>query len=381
MSKYVTNFSRGCFHHWTASHALAEFLSNWLDSDGEREHEFTEDSLILTNKNIKVSNRMLMMGLSDKRQDNTKRGQFGVGSVQALVVLTDLGYNVSITNNDVVWDARFEHSNDFDEDILVIDETPHYNSQDFTVTVSGLSEDILNEVKERCLEFQDREVLHSTPMGDIISSNGEEGEVFCGGMYVCQSANFKYNYDFKPKVLPLNQDRNSVDNWKLQELTAKMILQTENDEFIKEAVEDNALDTQHIKYSWNVGHTADSLDDAFAEEFIKDNPEATVTCDYDEHKQQEELGNKSVYVQNSVKASIIQSSAVYQEHIDSFEVIERESDEDLITKFIDKTLELLYNESLLGEGQHLTETQKGNQHLVELADAIKLRIEDDGINF
>lgn len=380
MSKYITNFSRGCFHHWSESKACMEFVSNWLDSDGEREHEFTDDSLILTNKNIKVSNKMLMMGLSDKRQDNTKRGQFGVGSVQALVVLTDLGYNVSITNNDVVWDARFEHSNDFDEDVLVIGETPHYNSQDFTVTVSGLSEDILNEVKERCLEFQDREVLHSTPMGAIISSNGEEGEVFCGGMYVCQSANFKYNYDFKPKVLPLNQDRNSVDNWKLQELTAKMILQTEDDEFIKEAVEANALDTQHIQYSW-VDRATDSLEDSFAEDFIKEHPDATVTSSYADHQQQEELGNKSIYLPNTVKAKIIRDSSVYQEHIDSFEIVERESSEDLITKFIDKTLELLYNESLLGEGQHLTETQKGNQHLVELADAIKLRIEDDGINF
>lgn len=380
MSKYITNFSRGCFHHWTESKACMEFVSNWLDSDGEREHEFTGDSLVLINKNIKVSNKMLMMGLSDKRQDNSKRGQFGVGSVQALVVLTDLGYNVSIINNDVVWDARFEHSNDFDEDILVIDETPNYNSQDFIVTVSGLSEDILNEVKERCLEFQDREVLHSTPMGDVISSNGEEGEVFCGGMYVCQSANFKYNYDFKPKQLPLNQDRNSVDNWKLQELTAKMIIGTEDDDFIKEAIEDNNLDTNHIQYGWACT-TPGSLDDSFAGEFIDNNPEAIITSDYEEHQQQEELGNKSVYEPNKVKAKIIQDSCLYQDHVNSFEIVERDTDEELITKFIDNTLELLYNESLLGEGQHLTEVQKNNQHLIELADAIKLRMEKDGINF
>lgn len=380
MNKYITNFSRGCFHHWSTSKACMEFVSNWLDSDGVREYNFTEDSMTLTNRNIKVSNKMLMMGLSDKRKDNTKRGQFGVGSVQALVVLTDLGHNVSIINNDVIWDSRFEHSNVFDEDILVVDETPYYNSNDFTVTVRGLSEDDIREVKERCLEFQDREVLHSTPMGDIISSNGEEGEVFCGGMYVCQSANFRYNYDFKPKILPLNQDRNSVDNWKLQELTAKLILETNEDEFIKEAVEANGLDTQHIQYGWS-GTTSDALDDAFAEEFIHNNPEATVTSDYDEHQQQEELGNKSVYEPNKVKAKIIQDSCLYQDHVDNFEIVERDSTEDLINKFIDCTLDLLYNESLIGEGQQLTEQQKGNQHLVKLADTIKLRMEDDGINF
>ena len=91
MNKYITNFSRGCFHHWNTAKACMEFVSNWLDSDGEREYEFTEDSLTLTNKSIKVSNKMLMMGLSDKRQDDTKRGQFGVGSVQALVVLSRRG--------------------------------------------------------------------------------------------------------------------------------------------------------------------------------------------------------------------------------------------------------------------------------------------------
>lgn len=245
MNKYITNFSRGCFHHWSASKAVMELVQNALDSDGEFTYEFGEGYLSLTNHNIRVSNKLLMMGMSDKRTDNSKRGQFGVGSVQAMVVLTDLDCIIEIFNNDVIWKPKFEYCEKFDEDIMVVEESQYTaGNTNFTITISGLSEQDLDEVKQRCLVFQEREVLYSTEFGDIVTNEKESGEftkqhggeVFCGDLYVCQNTQFKYSYNFKPKVIKLSQDRDAVSQWDMQTLTSKLIMATGDDEFIKEAM-------------------------------------------------------------------------------------------------------------------------------------------------
>jgi len=338
MQKYITNFSRGCFHHWTASKAVMELVQNWLDSDGERSHSFSDDGLTLTNANIKVSNKLLMMGMSDKRGDDSKRGQFGVGSVQALVVLTDLGIEVNIHNNDVVWTPCFEYDSKFQEDIMVVEEVDTFNPDtNFSITISGLVEEDISEIKQRSLEFQDREVLYSTQYGDIIENlEGETGEVFCGDLYVCQHKQFNYSYNFKPKMIKLSQDRDAVSQWDMETLTAKLIMNTGDEEFIKEAMKSGKVDTAHVQYDWAFASPTDSVNDSFAEEFLEEHGVVSVTDDYAEHEQNVKLGNKSVYNPNTVVVKSIQQSEVYQEAISQLEVVERESFVYLMHNFLDE---------------------------------------------
>lgn len=381
MKKYVTNFSRGCYHNWTCSKAVAELVSNWLDSDGERSHEFTEDSLTLTNANIRVSNKMLMMGLSDKRNDSSKRGMFGQGAIQALVVLTDLDYEVSIINNDVHWDARFEYNEDFDADIMVVDETPYYSNNDFTVTIKGLTEEDVEEIKQRCLAFQEREVLYTTEYGDIICNVDGEGEVFCGDMYVCQNQGFKLAYNFKPKVIPLNSERNAVNNWDLQELTAKMIIATGDKEFIKDCIKHKNLDTERVNSLYvndPYRTTPSEVDDDFAEEFLDEHGAVYVTSDYSNHLEMEKAGNKSVYIDNSQQVKAIQSSGLYQEAMENVEYLERPPLKDLIEQYLEESFELMYDNNLIDTTQQGTdEIRKGNNHLVDLHEQILQRIEEE----
>lgn len=342
MKKYITNFSRGCYHNWTCSKAVAELVSNWLDSDGERSYAFTEDSLTLTNANIRVSNKMLMMGLSDKRTDDSKRGMFGQGAIQALVVLTDLDYNVNIVNNDVVWNTRFEHNQDFDEEVLVVDETPYYNGKDFVVTINGLTEDDIDEIKQRCLSFQDREVLYSTKYGDIISNIDGEGEVFCGDMYVCENEGFKLAYNFKPKQLPLNSERSAVSNWDLQDLTAKMIVATGDVDFIKSCIKRKSLDTIHINQFWT-DSTPSQVDEDFASEFLEEHGAALITSDYTQHKKLEKAGNKSVYIANDVQVAAIKKSTSYKKAMLNTVIVEREDPNDIV----EELLTLLWQEDII----------------------------------
>lgn len=342
MTKYVTNLSRSAIDHWCNYEAVREFCQNWLDSDSEKEYEITEDSITLTNKNIKVSNKMLMMGLSDKRNDPTKRGKFGTGSVFAMCVLTARGINVSIQNNDVLWDARFEHCEKFDEDVMVIDETPYYPSTDFVVTITGLSAEDISDIKQTNLVFQDREVLASSKYGEVINSVDDQGEVYCGDLFVQQTQGFKYSYNIKPEYLTLNQDRQSLSEWDLQSVTAKLIMDTGDDDLIQEAINAKTLDTTKMRY-WGEAVVPDEIAEKFTEEFLEDeyNQGKILTSCYSDHMENEELGNPSIYMDNPVKVQAITSTHAYKESIESVELAEKVIPTEVVEKCKDLIMDIL----------------------------------------
>lgn len=343
---YKTNFARSCFNHWTASKAVMELVQNFLDSEGEQEYEFGENSITLTNKNIIVSNKLLMMGKSSKQGDNTKRGKFGVGSIQAMVVLIDLGIDVIIYNNNVAWTPVWEYCHQFGEDVMVINEHPCNNGSDFTVHVTGLSELDIEEVKTRCLAFQDREVLHTTKYGDVIETIGNEnGEIYVGDLYVCQNRSFSYSYNFKPEYVKLCQDRNLISQWDIQELTSKLIIATNDVDFIKDAVTRGTVDTRNCNVYSSYGEqaTPSDVNDAIATEFLEEHGAVLVTDDYSKYEDMKKLGNKVVLVSSGTQYKAITRSSVYQEAIAEVEEIEKESFEDLFEKLFDKVVEMLDN--------------------------------------
>jgi hypothetical protein len=209
----------------------------------------------------------------------------------------------------------------------------------FTVIICGLEDYVIDEVKQRSLAFQDREVLYSTQYGDIISnpSDGEGGEVYVGDLYVCQHKSFKYSYNIKPKLLELSQDRNAVSEYALQELTSKLIVATKDVDFIKVAIESQGRDTWSVNaYSFEKDRqTPSEVDDEFAKDFLKENRGYTITNDYDEHKKMEKLGNKSVYEPNARIVKSVQKSSLYLESLEDVNLVEEEPFKDLLEKLLD----------------------------------------------
>jgi hypothetical protein len=349
LTKYLTNFARTCFDHWSASKAVSEYVQNWLDSDGEREYSFTDTGIVLTNKNIKVSNKLLMMGKSDKRNDPSKRGRFGVGSLQSMVVLIDLGATVVIENNDVLWTPVWEYSDQYQDDIMVIIETTKQRpNNNFSVIIDGLDSETLDEIKIRCLAFQDREVLHSTKYGDLIETvNGDTGEIYVGDLYVCQNPSFSYCYNFKPEFVKLCQDRNLVSQWDLQELTSKLIIATNDVELIKDSITLATLDTRNCNVYWDsTQRTSPDVDNALATDFLNEHGAAFVTNDIQTFQEMTKLGNNVALVQTETLYKAITRSSVYKDAIEGLEEIVKESFADLANKVLDEVEEILQNSSL-----------------------------------
>lgn len=346
MSKrYLTSFCASYCDHWTASQAVSELVSNYLDSDGEGEFHFEEDAITLTNKNIIVSNRMLVAGLSDKKGCADKRGVFGVGSIQAMVVLTALGLDLTIHNGSFIWKPEFTHSDDFDMELFSVLETIGEITSDFTVNISGLDEEVISEVKQRCLEFQEDRVLYSTEIGDILE--GEEGEIFIGDMFVTQDSSFKYSYNFNPDVAPTTQDRNMMDPWELKKLTAKMISLVDDEDFVKDAIEADTYDTQLVHERFYTGkqysNQTHAAVDAFAKEYLEEHRGYIVTDDYTTHREYEDNKVPSVYIQNRVKVKAIQESSLYQESIEDIEIAEKMTPFEVTESIVEDIKEVLDN--------------------------------------
>lgn len=337
MKKYKSNITAGFCMQWTKSKAIQEYVSNMLD-EGDYSFSFGEDYVELTNHNVRVSPKALLLGLSDKGMDATKRGMFGCGIPQSMAALLSQGAEIFIRNAGVIWEPEFEPCDQWDEDVLVINETQDVlTNTDYIVTISNLTEEDVDEVKQRCLEFQDREVLYSTDIGDLIS--GEEGEVFVGDIYVGQNKDFKYSYNFKPNVVPLSQDRNYVDPFELKKLTAKLISKIDDVEFVKEAIESNSYDTQYVTDTWATEKyqgDSHSAVDSLAKDFVEEHGSKLVTSDYSEHKNNLDNNVPSVYIDNSVKVKSIRESSIYQdaitdidevEELDPYEEVDRLKDE------------------------------------------------------
>jgi hypothetical protein len=381
MKIYKTNFSREATDHWENFQCVREFCQNAADSDcDETFYSIGEDFIELINTNIKVSEKMWMFGLSDKRGDDTKRGKFGTGSIMAINVLTNRGINVVIQNNDVIWTPNYHHDPLFGEDVLVIEETTAENpDNNFTVRISNLSEDDISNIKQTNLAFQERKVLFSTKYGDILENTDEDGngEIFVGELFVTQSKSFQYSYNFKPHVIKLNQDRESVSHWDLMTATSKMIVATDDVDFIKEAVKCRKSDTEHVNSYWG-DNTTDEVNNSFAEDFIEEHGVSHVTSDYGDYQKLEKSGNKIVYIANEVVVKAIKESSLYKEAIADITYIEVEPLKDLIQRYLEDSFNLLYDNHLIStEQQGTDEVRKGWNHLADDYDNILHRLEEE----
>lgn len=325
---YKTNITKGFCFQWQKSKACMEFVSNALDQGNyDIDTQTSSGKLVVTNYDVKLDHKSLMLGLSSKRGDDSKRGVFGCGLSQAIAALIDQDCKVTLYNADVVWECSFELCNGWGYEVLTFKEYPNQElSPNLKVVVTGLHEDDVLEIEKRCLVLQDREVLFSTEYGDVIAHGEDNGEIFCGDMYVCENSAFNYSYNFAPKVLPLNQDRNSASQWEISRLTAKIWKQCPDKELLVEAIKSKKADCEYVMDSWYTSDSSDlSVSEDFGEEYLEQYKNHIVTSDFDEYEQLTKCGNKVKYLDNSNQVKAIKESRVYTEMAASLDIIEVES--------------------------------------------------------
>jgi hypothetical protein len=229
-----------------------------------------------------------------------------------MLVLCREGYNIHIENGMLLWTPKYEYSDVFESTALVVHESPlEFENSHLTFTIKGVSEELMQEVRDKCLYLQSDEEI-----GDVIESDlgrvleDKRGQLFVGGLYVSDT-NLAYGYDFNPDVLALNRDRKTVDSWDLTMATAKLWIGTHDHDKVAEMIHSSVEDVSKVMYQ----SASEELLDACLGHFKgKYTDKFVVSCqgDKDEYEQKG-VDSSSIVILNDNFSSLVRQAVNYEE--------------------------------------------------------------------
>lgn len=174
---------------WTVEEAKRELLQNAMDTKNWYIDEHT-NALISAGT---ISRRHWLMGVSEKTDSI---GKFGEGLKLAALVLAREGYTLEILSGNVHYKARLEYSEEWQDDILVIDEEA-IDTHNATTTVLVTPHVEWNVLQEY----------------DVYRILRHEKKLYVRGLYVCDLPHFMHGYNVDPKEITLGRDRNAVSDF------------------------------------------------------------------------------------------------------------------------------------------------------------------------
>lgn len=246
-TRYQLSMSRNYVSKWTVLEGIREWIQNARDSDSPFEYAFEGDRFSITSRYDTLDARTLILGSSSKAGQANKVGQFGEGYKLALLVLTREGKEPCVYNGDKLWTPVFEHSEQFDTELLTIVESDNpFPEQGICFSACNLTEEEQAGIRELCLMMQ-------PPMKDVIGTEtcsilpSRPGKLYVGGLFVC-STNMKYGYDFQPEHLQLERDRQTVSDVTLKFRVKDAWFTIEDQDLVAQLIEDGIPDLEYANY-------------------------------------------------------------------------------------------------------------------------------------
>ena len=252
MKEYNFTITRNYVSDWGLIEGVREILQNAIDSSGEMSVSIDNNTLTISNKDVKLPIKSLLMGYGTKTNDSSSIGGKSEGSLLAIMVLIREGYNVLVTNDDEYWMPKFTYNEDLEEEILTI-EVEHSNPQHiFKYEISGLSEYDIETLLEE-FPILDKEINGEnyesveTQCGEIILDEKYKGRMFVEGLPIQRDDNFEFGYNFKTEYVKLDRDRKAINYYELRGLTAQsLVTAKECHPEIFKAISDSCVDARDI---------------------------------------------------------------------------------------------------------------------------------------
>lgn len=343
MTKFNLTLDINAAYKWTVVDGIRDLIQNMLDQ-GNYDWDYTAGKLTLTNYGVSLSKGYFLQGKSTKRNDPNSRGQYGEGSSLSVAVLLREGCEIVIENNNVLWSPSVEWDENFESDVIVIQEeelsTPTNN---FSIEIDGISDDVWEEVLLNTLPFQeDLGETFSSEDCTLLLDDKFVGRIYCGGLFVCEMSDISAGYDFKPHALPLNRDRKEVSTWDLcyrsKDLWKDYIdhqIESEETSLVEDIVEkladNSSKELTYLRY--NTNHNEDFLDKVY--DIYEDRYEGKMlVTDYREKESAERKGIKAEVAPEPF-VEVLRKSSKYQE-IDFREQEKDLSLEEMLEDFGDK---------------------------------------------
>lgn len=252
MKEYNFTITRNYVSDWGLIEGVREILQNAIDSSGEMSVSIDNNTLTISNKDVKLPIKSLLMGYGTKTNDSSSIGGKSEGSLLAIMVLIREGYNVLVTNDDEYWMPKFTYNKDLEEEILTI-EVEHSSPQHiFKYEISGLSEYDIETLLEE-FPILDKEINGEnyesveTQCGEIILDEKYKGRMFVEGLPIQRDDNFEFGYNFKTEYVRLDRDRKAINYYELRGLTAQsLVTAKECHPEIFKAISDSCVDARDI---------------------------------------------------------------------------------------------------------------------------------------
>lgn len=199
-------------NHWNEWEAIREIVQNSLDEVGPGDIEIKENNgnLVIKDNGEGIKERHLLLGVSEKKSDNA-RGRFGEGLKMALIVLTRLGYDVTIKSGHL--DISTDIYEKAGEQCLKLNYDINEHKSSYTKVIIHDYDGPSYSNRFRGINTGTKISLASNHYGDIIRSRGE-GKLYVKDIYVkdLEDAQFSYNLN----RIDLEESRNTVDEWDIR---------------------------------------------------------------------------------------------------------------------------------------------------------------------
>lgn len=284
---------------WDARKGIVELLQNAVDREDVLDFEwFDHDiygdktcSLRITTSNVQLPQSLLLMGSTSKAEDARSRGCKGEGLKLGFLTILREGLKIVCHNAQVKWTPYFDFDEDFDSLMLHVREDSGQGSNDLTYIISGISEELKEDVTSSVLQMQGDYEKTDTSIGSILKGSEHVGKVFVGGLFVCRES-LDMGYDFHPDIMKLNRDRANISGWDLKRETQKMHCEKTPAAEVAEMISGQKRDLGYIQY-----HTEVVPEEVVEEVFklhIKINGDVPLAESVAEFKQMKKEGYKDV---------------------------------------------------------------------------------------
>lgn len=267
---YEITISPNYVSNWGINEAIREILQNAIDAETngyEKEVNYNEEARILeiVTKNITLSAKDLILGCSSKEDQDNMIGKYGEGFKLALVVLLRKGMSVCIHNGNKEWNPSFKLSDNFQTQVLNIDEEIFENNdnQDLSFEIMPVDKQLYDTILNNfpCIRNDWGKTIE-TNTGTILFDKRFKGKMFVEGLYIQTDNNFQYGYNFNSDVVQLDRDRKAINYYELRALTAESIITAQEcNAEIFDAISDSCVDVRDIK------EVLDEASDSFLEEY------------------------------------------------------------------------------------------------------------------
>ncbi len=265
---------------WGFWEATRELVQNALDHKDKTDEPITvgfhkpTSHLLITSSNCRLSLSSLVLGVSDKTDNDSARGQFGEGYKLALLVLVRMGLTVQIYNQEELWIPSFEYDEELDTKLLTIKVYQRdTKNKDVSFSVRGVTREMGLKVKNRLIVHRNKSIGFKTDFGTILTEERFKGKIFAGGLYVTTpELDLKHGFDFDPQHVTLGRDRGLIDSFDIQWLASQMWLSIKEDDTtaLTAAIENIYSGSSSTGYVGSFSHRNKTITEKVATKFYEE---------------------------------------------------------------------------------------------------------------